>query len=102
MSKKIINGKKYDTQTAKKISTYCNSLSPSDFGYLEETLYQKKTGEFFLYGHGGAMSRYSRTCGDGRCGGDGFEPLTEDEAKAWAEEYMDVDEYEKLFGEVNE
>ena len=46
--KKIINSKKYDTKTAKEIGIYCASLSVSDFGYFEETLYRKKTGEFFL------------------------------------------------------
>ncbi len=47
--KKIINGKRYDTETAKLIGSdgYSN---PSDFNYWSEDLYQKKTGEFFLYG----------------------------------------------------
>ena len=61
--KQIINGKKYDTDTAKEIAHYCAPGSVQDFSYFEETLYRKKTGEYFLYGKGGPASRYSRSCG---------------------------------------
>ena len=53
--KKIINGKMYNTETAK----YCGGYEFSncgDFNYVCEELYQKKTGELFLYGEGGAMN----------------------------------------------
>ena len=45
--KKIINGKKYDTDTAEQIGYDNNGLLCSDLSYIEETLYKKKTGEFF-------------------------------------------------------
>ena len=72
--KKIINGKKYDTETATKIGEYSNGYSTSDFHYIDETLYRKKTGEFFLYGEGGPMTRYSHACGDLRGYGDALFP----------------------------
>lgn len=101
--KKIINSKKYDTKTAKEIGIYCASLLVSDFGYFEETLYRKKTGEFFLYGSGNAASRYSRKCGTNEwCGGEAIVPLTESEAREWAEQHLEVEEYEAVFGEVEE
>lgn len=101
--KKIINGKKYDTETAKKIGFSTNNLPYSDFTYCDETLYRKKTGEFFLYGEGGAMSKYSQPCGQNcRCGGSEIIPMTEEEAKKWTEKNLNTDEYEEIFGEVEE
>lgn len=99
--KKIINGKKYDTDTAKFLLSRSNNCT--GFSYCYEELYLKKTGEFFLYGKGGAMSKYSRSCGDNTwCGGEEIVPLTEAKAKKFVEEYGDADDYEKIFGEVEE
>lgn len=100
--KKIINGKKYDTETASEIWCYWNGLSITDFHYKKERLYKKKTGEFFLYGEGGGLSGYARHYGDGWGFGEKIIPLTENEAKEWAEEHLDGDDYEKIFGEVEE
>lgn len=102
--KKIINGKKYDTSTARECGSYWNGCSPNDFNYVKETLYQKRTGEFFLYGKGGAMSRYAETVqGDnGYIAGEAIIPYTDDDAKSWVEKYLDVTSYEELFGEVAE
>lgn len=65
--KKIINGKVYDTNTAKLIGSWD-----------AETLYQKKTGEFFLFGNR-------------------IMPLSYDSAREWAEEHLDVEDYINLF-----
>ena len=101
--KKIINGKLYDTETAKLVGEYDNGCSYSDFHYMSEELYLKKTGEFFKYGTGGAMSRYNKECGFNEwTGGDDIIPLTEEEAKEWAELHIDADGYMELFGEVEE
>ena len=53
--KKIINGKTYNTETAKKLANWDNEIYGS-FDSIEETLYQKRTGEFFLAGEGGAST----------------------------------------------
>lgn len=101
--KKIINGKKYNTETAKAVGYWSNNYSYRDFNYCEETLYQKRTGEFFLYGNGGAMSKYSQSCGQNSwCGGENIIPMTENAAKKWAEKHLTTDEYEEIFGEVEE
>ena len=101
--KKIINGKKYDTDTATRVGHFHNGFFNSDFHYLEEDLYQKKTGEFFLCGEGGALTKY-RCQVDGNMWGYGSEiiPLSIDEAKAWVEEHMSGNDYEDIFGEVDE
>ena len=101
--KKIINGKMYNTETAKEIGHWWNNYSCRDFNYCREFLYRKKTGEYFLYGVGGSMSKYSQLCGQ-NCwsGGEGITPMTELDAKIWAEEHLTADEYEEIFGEVEE
>lgn len=99
--KKIINGKKYDTETAKCCG--CFSKNEGEFTYCYEELYKKKTGEFFLYGKGGPMSKYSQSCGQNTwSGGSDIVPLTEAQARKWMEEHADADEYEQVFGEVEE
>lgn len=101
--KKIINGKMYNTETAKEVATWSNSYNFGDFNYCEETLYKKKTGEYFLYGMGGALSKYARSCGsNGSSGGSEFVPLSENEAKEWMERYADAEDYIAEFGEVEE
>lgn len=101
--KQIINGKKYNTETAKEVGRWSNNCSYRDFNYCEETLYRKKTGEYFLYGMGGAMSKYSQSCGQNTwSSGEEINPMTESEARDWAEKYLTADEYEEIFGEVEE
>lgn len=101
--KKIIKGRKYDTATANEVACDMYNGSCSDFQWWQEALMQKRTGEYFLYGQGGAMSKYAESCGQNSwCGGSEIIPLTLDEAKRWAEEHMDADRYEEVFGEVEE
>lgn len=99
--KKIIHGKKYDTETARKLAGYWNGLSSTDFRCMSEILYRKRNGEYFLYGKGGALTKYGERIGNSRCEGENIVPLTEDEAKAWVEEYANP-LYEGIFGEVQE
>lgn len=100
--KKIINGKRYDTETATFVGSARYSY-PGDFHYWEEELYVKKTGEFFIYGIGGAMSKYSRQTGPNQwSGSEEIYPVTLKEAMEWAEQYLDADAYERVFGKIEE
>lgn len=99
--KKIINGRLYDTDTAKLIGSWSNGFSSSDFSYCAKDLYQKKTGEYFLHGSGGALSIYGESYGNDMCWGEKIIPMTEKEVKEWAEEHLTADEYMELF-EVTE
>lgn len=98
---KVINGKRYDTDTAQKMGT-----QGYDYGGLydvEETLYRKKTGEFFIYGCGGAGSKYAKpAAGGGTIGGEEIIPATEEYAREWVEEYLDGEDYDRIFGEPEE
>lgn len=95
--KKIINGKRYDTDTAKEIG-YDSYSNRRDFSFWEETLYRKNTGEYFLHGEGGPASKYAVTIGQNEwSGGEKIIPLNEAAAKKWAEDHLSADEYEKNF-----
>jgi len=100
--KKIINGRRYDTQTAKLVG-HTSYSTPGSLDYWSEDLYRKKTGEFFMHGQGGPMSKYlERTEENEWSYGHEIRPISMDRAKAWAEKYLDADEYEKIFGKVEE
>lgn len=100
--KKILNGRRYDTETAKLVG-YTSYSTPGDFNYWSEDLYVKRTGEYFLHGKGGPSSKYSVTVGQNEwTGGQEVIPLSLEEAQAWAEKYLSGDEYENIFGEVEE
>lgn len=97
--KRIINSKLYNTETALKIGGWNNGYPWSDFRCEYERLYKKKTGEYFLFVEGGPLSEYrSSVSGGGWTYGEDIIPLSLDEAKGWAEEKLDVDEYTNEFG----
>ena len=99
--KKIISNKLYNTDSAKLVAEYQSTFAVNDFHYYEEELYLKKTGEFFLYGHGNGLSPYAKRYIDGMGQGEKIIPLTDQQARKWAEENMDPDDYMELF-EVDE
>lgn len=100
--KKVINGSLYNTETARKLGNWDNGEYGS-FGYCEETLYRTKSGKYFIHGEGGANSRYSRQTGSNSwSGGEKIITCTYDEAREWAEEHLDGDDYIAAFGEPAE
>ena len=100
--KKIIDGKMYNTETATMVGDWWNGYSVRDFNHCFEELYRKKTGEYFLYGCGGPLSRYAVSSGSGWSGGENIVPFTKAQAMRWAEKHLDADEYVEEFGEVEE
>lgn len=97
--RKIINGKSYDTDKATLVGSWDNGSWDSDFDYVEEKLYRKRTGEYFVYGEGGARTRYAKPDGyNSWRGGALITPVTYEEARSWAEEHLDAAEYESEFG----
>lgn len=99
--KKIIRGRQYDTDTAQRIGSWDNGLSGTDLEYTDETLYRKRTGEFFLDGCGGARSRYAEVDGNMMAPGNRIVPMTFDQAREWAEEHLPPEKYESAFGAVD-
>lgn len=93
---KIINGKKYDTQTAVACGTY---VEPILFTKCEAfiTLYRKANGEYFLHEYWREMIFIVEVRRDAR-----IKPLTEEEARKWAEKHLSVERYEAFLGECKE
>ena len=101
--KKIINGKVYDTDTARKLGSYENMADYRNFHYFCEALYQKRTGEYFLHGEGGPMTQYARTIDQNSwSGGEKIMPMSVEAARKWAEEHLDADDYAEAFGMPDE
>lgn len=98
--KKVINNKLYNTDTAKQLGAWENTQDYGDFNYMSEQLYQKRTGEYFLHGEGGPMSKYAEsTSQNSWSGGEMIIPLTMEKAREWAEEHLDAEGYAEIFGE---
>ncbi len=99
----ITNGKKYDTTTAEHVASASYHGSRSDFQWWSEDLYRKRTGECFVAGEGGPMTRYARAIDQNSwTGSSRVIPLTEPEAREWVERHADAETYEQLFGQVAE
>jgi hypothetical protein len=89
---KVINGRRYNTETAKKVGE--KDYYDDGNWFYSQSLYRKATGEFFLHYCGNVRNIF--------WDGDKIEPVTIPEAKAWAEEHLDGDEYEWIFGLVDD
>lgn len=101
--KKIIDGALYNTETAKKIGTWSNGLSYSNFSHCVESLYLTKSGKYFIHGQGGPNSKYSKSAGNNLwTGGEHIVPMSPQAARDWTEEKLEADEYIALFGEPEE
>lgn len=98
--KAIIDGKRYDTETATEIASTGGGrgYSPQrDFHRWEETIYRTKRGAWFLHGIGGALTSYAEQCGDGMGWGESIRALTPEEARARLEEWNAVEALEEHF-----
>lgn len=99
--KKIINGRIYDTNTAKELGR--DDQTYGNFSDWEETLYRKSTGEYFLHGEGGPQTKYAQQVGENSwTGGEKIIPLSIESAQKWAEEHLEADDYERIFGIIEE
>lgn len=100
--KKIISGKVYDTARAKEIGS--NTYGEGGLHQITETLYRKRTGEYFIHGEGGAATRYASPCGDVGwwASGEKIIPLTYEDTLAWAEANLSADAYMAEFGVIEE
>ena len=99
--KKIIYNKVYDTDTAQKMGSD-NYGKCGDPDWWNEELYRKKTGEFFLYGEGGANSQYAkRLYANNWAESANIIPLTYKRAQEWAAEHLSANEYTKIFGKIS-
>lgn len=101
--KRVIDHRVYDTDTAREMASWDNGLYVNDLGWVSETLYRKRTGEWFVFGEGGAATKYAKPDGPSSwVGGERVMPLTGEQAREWAERRLDGDEAEALFAPDDE
>lgn len=99
---KVINGKRYNTETAKEMGK-TGEYYHNDINSWEETLYRTKSGQYFIYGEGGANTRYAEPAQLGNwVSGEQIIPISEDKAKEWVNEYLSGEDYDRIFGEPEE
>lgn len=95
--KKIINGSRYDTDTAKCLGRDRSSSSASDFSYWEQELYRTKAEKYFVH-----KVSFGYPKSDGSFGwGEEIVPVSEAAARQWAEHHLsaDEDEIEAIFAQ---
>lgn len=83
-----LDGKKYDTRTSHRICTYAHGKA-GDPDYVHETLYRKRSGEYYLDGLGGEASRWH--------GSGGVQPLCRAWAEGWVLGNFGQTKYEEIF-----
>ena len=89
--KKVIKGKKLDTQTAKMVGT----AMIDDNKDIVETLYNTKSATYFIHN----VYRKSNT-GNIEVGEDIY-LVSADEAKMWAKKWLTQSEYDRWFGDID-
>lgn len=93
---KVINGKRYNTETAREIMEHSASCPRNDFSWYKESLFVTLKGNYFLAGEGHGNSPYASHYDNSRSYGSKIIPLTEMEALAWCERNATpeiIDEY---------
>ena len=83
---KVINGKTYRSHTAQLIVTLPSHFPATDNKWHDTHLYRNQRGAYFLAGKGGSRSRWAKITPDGAIPGEGIEPLSKDEARAYAKD----------------
>jgi hypothetical protein len=94
--KKIIKGKRYDTDTATLIASYNNGLSCGDFRHIYEDLYITQKGQWLMEYEGGPKTKYAITCGNRIDGDSDLILLSENEAYDWIEKHQHLCDFEDV------
>lgn len=62
--KTIIDNKMYNSEKATKVASWNNGYFTSNVSHCSEELYITKKGNWFLYGRGGAQTKFSESYGE--------------------------------------
>ena len=64
--KKIINGSRYNTETAQRLGVHENNFLPNDIYYRGQDLYRTKAGKYFIHNYGNGFPKPGWQLGLGR------------------------------------
>lgn len=79
---RVIDGTRYNTDTAEKIAEKDNGLYTTDFNYRYAALYKTIKGKYFIHHEGGAATDIARIAEDGAyVYGGNIEPISEEMAE---------------------
>lgn len=96
--KRIIDGKRYDTETATLVHEWDNGRYASDFSYRSKDLYRTLRGSWFILHAGGAMTGMAVAVGsNGRGGSSAIEPVSPIDALRFLESHRGEEAIEKYF-----
>ncbi len=100
----IIEGVRYDTETAELIGEAWNGGNWSDYSHWEAALYRSpRAKRYFLAGSGGPMTMWAKKVGSsGWCGSSGIKPMEVTEAFEWAQAHLTDTEVEAAFNDMIE
>lgn len=102
--KRIIDGRTFNTATAQSLAYFAHEPGYEEYRHQWESLYQARSGAYFLVGEGMSHTPWSAAipdCND-RMRGHALLPLTKAEAKHWLELREKTAEYAEVFGEPAE
>ena len=86
---KIIDGKRYNTETAKRVYEWCNSYLPGDFKHRSKDLYRTQKGAWFLLHYGGALTDMAISVQGGTGGSSDIEPISDGDAFGFLQAHSD-------------
>ena len=88
--KKIIDGKSYNTETARAVG---KRQYTGNVGSVTETLYFTKSGRYFLHIDGNPLGAYHKRTEE-------IISLPLEDTKEWAESHLNAEDYKRWFGSV--
>ena len=87
---RVINGLRYNTETAEQVYFWNNGHYEGDFKLRVKSLYRTPKGAWFLYHRGGAMTDMAVSVGGGGTGGSSdLEAISADDAYGFLEAHSD-------------
>lgn len=87
---KVIDGKRYNTETAELVFSYWNGCSRSDFRFRTKHLHRTAKGVWFFHHDGGALSDMAVSVGsNGRGGSESIEVADSEDARRFLEKNSD-------------
>ena len=83
---KVINNKTYRSHTAHLIVMLPSLVPHTSNKWHETSLHRTQQGAYFLAGEGGSLSRWAKSTPRGTIPGEGIEPISKDDALAYAKD----------------